>query len=218
MFSSTSASSGTSTSTSRTACASTSTSSSKVAGNTCFVCFVNSSQFRQFRLTICVFIVFYNLFYNMLQLHVSVHNHNILCPSFWEEFSTILRLFTVQLYGPVPCVDTRTVIVCLVPKLWNTSYIWIFVLFLSQIWNIIVVSALLCFFRNIIPGDLGLGPPWPQSTQEFPKFLYLPQFITENVSYIKYLILGIIRYKNKTSVFDLNVRWPTLRDEKVNDL
>ena len=46
MFSSTSTSSGNSasgsTSTSRTACASTSTSSSKVAGNTCFVCFVNS--------------------------------------------------------------------------------------------------------------------------------------------------------------------------------
>ena len=46
MFSSTSTSSGisarSSTSTSRTACASTSTSSSKVAGNTWFVCFVNS--------------------------------------------------------------------------------------------------------------------------------------------------------------------------------
>ena len=214
MFSSTSTSSGNSasgsTSTSRTACASTSTSSSKVAGNTWFVCFVNSDLRYVFSLCSTIY---FTIFFNSMSLFTIITR-----PSFWEEFSIILRLFTVQLYGPVPCVDTRTVIVCLVPKLWNTSYIWIFVLFLSQIWNIIVVSALLCFFRNIIPGDLGLGPPWPQSTQEFPKFLYLPQFITENVSYIKYLILGIVRYKNKTSVSYFNVRWPTLRDKKVKDL
>ena len=69
MFSSTSTSSGTSasssTSTSRTACASTSTSNSKVAGNTWFVCFVNSDLRYVFSLCSTIY---FTIFFNSMSL------------------------------------------------------------------------------------------------------------------------------------------------------
>ena len=75
MFSNTSASSGNSasgsTSTSRTACASTSTSSSKVAGNTWFVCFVNSDL--RYVFSLCSTIYFTICFNSMSLFTITTH-------------------------------------------------------------------------------------------------------------------------------------------------